>query len=145
MYPVWWDKTLTVYNKYTNPLTQVITWYRTVITNCFWKNTSDKVLVGTVTLETNNIIARLPIQNNFKPRFEWEKIPNDKMSDYFTLSSGDIIVLGEIDDEIDEYTQGKRLNNFLNKYKKLGVMTVQEFADNTGVGRNNEHYYVKGV
>lgn len=145
MYPVWWDKTLTVYNKYTNPLTQVITWYRTVITNCFWKNTSDKVLVGTVTLETNNIIARLPIQNNFKPRFEWEKIPNDKMSDYFTLSSGDIIVLGEIDDEIDEYTQGKRLNDFLNKYKKLGVMTVQEFADNTGVGRNNEHYYVKGV
>lgn len=145
MNPVWWDKTLTIYNKYTNPLTQVITWHRTVINDCFWKNTSDKVLVGTVTLETNNIIARIPKQNNFKPRFEWEKIPNDKMSDYFTLSSGDIIVLGDIEDEIDEYTQGKRLNDFLNKYKKLGVMTVQEFADNTGVSRNNEHYYVKGV
>lgn len=34
-YPIWWDTDLTIYNKFTDPQTQLIKWYRTVLTNCF--------------------------------------------------------------------------------------------------------------
>ena len=64
-YPIWWDTTLTVYNKFEDPQTQVISWYRTVIDNCFWKYTGDKINIGETVLETNNIICRIPENDLF--------------------------------------------------------------------------------
>jgi hypothetical protein len=68
------------------------------------------------------------------------------MSDFFTLGTGDIIVKGEVDDEIDEYTSKKRSTDLVAKYKALqGCMQIEEVAINVGAGRCNEHYYVKGI
>lgn len=145
-YPIWWDANLTLYNKYTDKQTQVIKWYRTTLSNCFWKSVGNKISIGNVVLETDDIICRIPKSNLFKNRAEWQDIPNDQMSDYFTLSVGDIIVFDIVDDEIDEYTSGKRSSDLISKYKDLqGCIEIQKVAINTGIGRCNPHYFIRGV
>ena len=145
-YPIWWDTTLTVYNKFEDPQTQVISWYRTVIDNCFWKYTGDKINIGETVLETNNIICRIPENDLFVEKYKWIQLPNDEMSQYFTLGAGDIIIKGEVDDVVNEYSSGHRSSDLVAKYKNLqGCMEVQQITLNTGVGRNNPHYFVKGI
>jgi hypothetical protein len=145
-YPIWWEQTITIYNKFEDAQTQIVKWYKTVIDKCFWKYIGNKVSIGNTVLETNDIICRIPKKDNFLEKYAWINTPNDEMSNYFTLSSGDIIVKGEVDDEIDEYKSGKRSTDLIAKYKKLqGCMEIEEVAINIGSGRCNEHYYIKGV
>lgn len=145
-YPVWWETTLTIYNKYEDPLTNVITWFRTVVTGAFWKYVGDKITINDVVLETDNTICRIRKDARFLPKHEWIALPNDTMKDYFTLGKGDIIVKGEVDDTINEYQTGKRSTDLLGKYKELqGCITIEEIAIDVGAGRCNEHYRVKGI
>ena len=145
IYPVWWDQSLTIYNKYEDPQTQVVTWYRHVIDNCFWQYRRDKVNVGETVLETSSIICRIPKRDDFMEKHQWINVPYDQMSNYFTLGVGDIIVRGTVTDEINEYTRGHRSTDILNKYKDLqGCMQIELVSINTGAGRGNEHYLAKG-
>lgn len=145
-YPVWWDTQLTIYNKFIDPQTQIVTWYRTVVDNAFWKYVGDKITINDTVIETDNTIARIRKDDRFLPRHEWINKPNDEMSNYFTLGKEDIIVKGEVDDIINEYQSGKRSSDLVGKYKELqGCMTIQEIAINVGAGRCNEHYFVKGI
>ena len=145
-YPVWWDTTITIYNKYEDPQSQVITWYRTVVSNCFWKYAGDKVTINQVTLETDNTICRIPENPAFVEKYLWIKLSSEVKATHFTLGRGDIIVKGAVEDTINEYQDGHRSNDLLAKYKDLqGCIQVQEIALNTGAGRNNPHYYVKGI
>ena len=145
-YPQWWNTSITVYNRFQDKQTRVVTWFRYVISDCFWKYTGTTVNVGETVLETKDIICRVPEQENFLERYQWEALPNDKMGSYFTLSPEDIIVRGKVDDEINEYQAGHRSTDLLEKYKKAqGCMEVSQVALNVGGGRNEPHYYVKGV
>ncbi len=145
-YPSWWNTTVTIYNRYEDKQTNLVRWFRTTVTGAFWKYTGNKVFVGNTVLETKDIICRLRKDDKFLEKQDWLAIPNDLMSQYFTLSQGDIIVKGEVDDEINEYVSGMRSSDLKKKYKSLqGCIEIQEWANNTGGGRGNEHYYVKGI
>lgn len=144
-YPVWWEDTITVYNKYTDPQTQVVTWFRKVLTDCFWKYERDKLMVGQTVLETNRTICRIPQNSQFLERYQWEQQPNDMMGNYFTLSQGDIIVKGEVTEEINEYAKGHRSSEFIAKYKaKQGCIEIEAVSINTKKGTNDKHYLVSG-
>lgn len=143
-YPTWWNETLTVYNKYIDPTTRQITWYRTVVNNCFWKYVGNEIVVGETTIKTDNTLCRIPKSDNFIEKHIWCELENK--SEKFTLSTGDILVKGEVTDEIDEYTSGSRSSDLLTKYRKLqGCMMIEKCSINTDGGRGNEHYYVKGI
>ena len=143
-YPEWWNTTVTVFNKYEDPTSRLITWYKTVIHNCFWKNTGNKIVIGETALDTNSTLCRLPVHPSFLEKYEWNALA-DK-SNNFTLSPGDIIIKGEVDEIIDEYASGYRTSDILTKYKKLqGCMVIEQYALNTGLGRGLEHYFVRGV
>lgn len=145
-YPIWWDKELTLYNRYEDPQTQLIKWYRTELQNCFWKASGSVAVVNDVTLDTAGIICRIPKNDKFLEKYEWVELPNDEMEEYFTLGTGDIIVKGIVKDEIDEYTRGKHSTDLLAKYNGLReCMEIKELAINTGAGRNEEHYWVRGT
>ena len=107
-YASWWNTTVTIYNKYEDPQTNLVRWHRHVVENCFWKYTGDKITINNVVLDTNSIICRIPVNENFLEKYQWINIPNDEMSNYFTLGQGDIIVKGEVSDIIDEYHSGNR-------------------------------------
>ena len=146
LYPEWWDTTITVFNQFKDPQTKVVRWYKTVINGAFWKYVGDKITVGKTVLETNNIICRIRKDSRFLEKYQWLQKPNDEMENYFTLAKGDIIIKGEVDEDIDEYTDGRRSNDIIAKYKQLqGCMSIEEMAVNVGAGRCNEHYYVKGI
>lgn len=146
LYPEWWETTITIFNKFKDPQTKVVRWYKTVVTGAFWKYVGDKIMIGQTVLETNNIICRIRKDNKFLEKYQWVQKPNDEMSNYFTLGKGDIIVKGEVDDEINEYQNGQRSTDLIAKYKELqGCMSIEEIAINVGAGRCNEHYYVKGI
>lgn len=145
-YPIWWETTVTVYNKYEDTQTHLIRWYRTVITDCFWKYTGDKVSIGNVVLDTKSVTCRIPQDTRFLERYQWVEVPNDQKGTYFTLGQGDIIVKGEVTEEIDEYTSGRRSSDFVAKYKNLqGCMEIEEYAISVGAGRNNPHYFARGI
>lgn len=144
-YPIWWEDTVTIYNKYENSQTGVITWFKTIISGCFWKNTGNRVTINDVILDTENVICRIPKQPNYVNSYEWKQLSNDNMAKYFTLQQGDIIIRGVVSDSIDEYTKGKHATDFIKKYKELGCIEVKSFNINTGSGKNNEHYYVNGL
>lgn len=145
-YGPWWDRTLTIYNKYVDPQTKIITWHRHVVNNSFWKYVGEKISVGNTIIETKDIICRIPVRDDYMEKYLWNQLPNDQMDDYFTLGENDVIINGEVDDVVDEYTAGHRISDLITKYKALqGCMTINRVANNTGGGRGNEHYYVKGT
>lgn len=145
IYPPWWDTTVTIYNKYKDPQTDVITWFRTVVPDCFWKHVGDNLIINDVTLKTSSIICRIRENPKFKEKYLWVNLPNDEMSQYFTLGVGDIIIKGEVTDTINEYNTGSRATDLLTKYAGLqGCIEIQEVAINIGTAKNNPHYYAQG-
>lgn len=144
-YPVWWEDTITVYNKHTNPLTQIVTWLPTVLTNCFWKYERTRVMIGQTVVESCRTICRIPENSKFMEKSVWESQPDDIMPQYFTLGEGDIIVKGEVSEVIDEYNAGHRSSDFIAKHKALGdCIKIEAFSNNTKTGTNNKHYLVSG-
>lgn len=141
VYPIWWSDTVTIYNRYENPTTNLVTWYRTVINNCFWQNNFQLIKLGDVQLDSDNIICRIPKNPDYVNRELWET----QLSTKFTLAQGDIIVKGAVNDTINEYTDGQRSTDLIEKYKKRGCMVIERFSDNTGFGRGIPHYHVLGV
>ena len=147
-YPKWWDKTITIYNKFEDPLTQLITWYKTIVTNCFWKDEhiNIRVRLRDFVLEGDNVICRIPKSNKYVDAETWNNLTADAKSRYFTIGYNDIIVLGEVADEINEYQSGYRSSDLLGKYKKLQkCLEVDSFSDNTGDNLDLEHYLVRGI
>lgn len=145
-YPVWWDTTITIFNKNEDLQTHVIKWYKTVVHGVFWKYVQDKMTIGETTLETKKIICRIREDEKFLEKYQWIDIPNDQMENYFTLGLGDIIIRGKVDDEIDEYTDGKRSTDIVEKYKALqGCMEIEGVSINVGRGRCNPHYLAEGL
>lgn len=141
-YPRWWDTTVTLYNKFEDSRGEV-TWYRRVLNGCFWKYIVDRTSAGINTIPTSDVVCRIRKNDAFLEQYEWKQLV-DKSTN-FTLGRGDILILGEVEDEIDEYTKGQRSTDILEKYHDKGCATVEEFAINTGVGRADEHYRVRGV
>lgn len=143
LYPSWWNITVTIYNKYTDPTTDLITWYKHKVDGVFWKYTGNKVVINESIIESNDIICRIRKDDKFLENYQW--IETEDKSEYFTLSKGDIIVRGDVDDEVDEYISGQHSSDLIRKYKNLqGCLVVSEITINTDGGRCNEHYYVKG-
>ena len=145
-YPSWWNTTVTIYNRYEDPLTNIVMWYPTVIEGTFWKYVGNKVVIDKTVLETKDIICRIRKDARYKERHEWVNLPADEKSGFFTFGQGDIIIKGKVTDEVDEYKSGKRSSDLKKKYKALqGCLEIQQWSDNTGGGRGNEHYFVKGI
>lgn len=143
-YPSWWNNTITLYCKYTDGHKKV-TWYRYVIENCFYKHTIEKITVGKTTIDGETTVCRMRPSENFVFRDVWEHEGYADRETTFTLGAGDIIVKGEVDFEIDEYLADHRSSDLIKKYHNWpGCFTIESVNINTGGGRGNEHYHVRG-
>lgn len=144
-YPVWWETTVTIYNKYVDAQTKVVSWYRHVLDGCFWDNTGTQVTVGSVQIQANDVICRIPENELYKRKAEWQALPNDIIGNYFTVGQGDILIRGEVDDIVDEDTRGHRATDLIAKYKDTqDCIVIKRYSDNTGAGRCMPHYYAVG-
>lgn len=140
-YPIWWETTVTLYNRYEDKNGET-TWYRTVFNGCFWKYVTDYTRVDNATQMTKVLLCRIRKNDRFLINYEWNETANK--SEYFTFNEGDILVKGEVNDTIDDYTKGSRSSDLLKKYRDRCV-EITEFAVNVGEGRVDEHYLVRGI
>ena len=136
---MYWNKTITVLNKYEDNSTGLITYYKTVLNNCFWKETNNEVSVGNVKLQSNSHIIRIPYNSSYLPPMEW--LSADQKATKFTLKQGDILIKGTTDFEFDEMTAGKRLNDFLSLHP-YGICNIVSVNEN--IDLPNKHYFVRG-
>lgn len=149
-YPAWWESTITVYNKYIDPITRAVSWYPTTLRNCFWAYASLvsasmylKLSYLGIREATNTVICRVPKNEKFLEPGEWKESQNK--GDFFTFSQGDIIVRGEVTETINEYVDGSRSTDFIKKHKDLGnCIQINQLQVNVGTGRCLEHYYITG-
>ena len=139
---MFWNRTITLYNRHEDEQTGFIRWYRHSLKDCFYKSTNNKINVGGVQLQTDDNIIRIPEQGNYLPPYKWLALPNDQKGEFMTLQSGDLIFLSEITEEIDEYTTGKRSNDLIKKYSPLGSVFVKSVNINDFVP--GAHYLVRG-
>ena len=145
-FPSWWDDTITLYNKYTDPTTHKVKWFRHVINDCFYKHTVEKLTVGKTTIDTDTTICRIRVSDDFIDKKSWIDLPDAEKAEKFTLGVGDIIVAEETDFEIDDYTAGQRSSDLVKANKEWpGCFTIETVNINVGGGRGNEHYHVRGV
>lgn len=143
----WWDKTVTIYNKVVDPTTQRITWYKNTAENCFWKyvNNSYTIRGSMITLDTKDVICRIPKTDKFVDKKTWRELPEEERAEHFTFANGDIIILGEVEDVIDEYTAGQRSTDLVAKYKEDDAcIEIDTYVDNCQTGVNLEHYRIVG-
>lgn len=142
----WWNKKLTIYNKVVDSTTQRASWVSTVLENCFWKNVNGTYYAGKMKFETKDIICRIPKSEKFVSKRVWDTLTSEQREGHFTLANGDIIILGEVEDVIDEYTSGKRSTDIVEKYKKYDeCLQIDKYVDNTGDGMALEHYRIIGL
>ena len=148
----WWDKTITIYNKYIDPTTQRVSWYRNTVNNCFWKADNTMFSMGRygvstigVVTENKTILCRIPEDSRYVNKLAWDELSEGERSEHFTLANEDIIVLGEVEDDLNEYASGKRANDLVSKYKKIdSCLTIDNYVDNVRTGVELKHYKVVG-
>lgn len=139
---MFWNKTITLYNKFEDENTGVIKWYRHTLEHCFYKVTDNTVNVGNVQLQTDDNIVRIPAQKNYLTPYKWNKLSAEEIENYMTMQGGDLILLGDVSDDIDEYVTGKRSSDLIEKYKSLGSVFVKSVNINDFMP--GAHYFVRG-
>ena len=145
-YPYWWDKTITIYNRIHDTTTGRVTWNRCVLTNCFWKYINTTNYVNNVKIQTKEVICRIPKSENYVSLEIWMTLKEDEFKDKFTLRNGDVLILGEVSDTVDDYTKGEHMTDVLSKYKEINrAIQIENFTDDTGNGLYAEHYNIKGI
>lgn len=137
-YPAWWNKDITLYNRYEGK-DGAVKWYKSIISGCFVKNIwSYKVSSGKGALGSQNIV-RIRKSDKYMPPEEWTEAQYRELS--FTLNGGDIVIIGNISDSIDEYEKGRRSSDILQKYNTrsfvVGSVSVNDFG-------SLAHYMISG-
>ena len=148
----WWDAKITIYNKLIDPTTQRVSWYKNTCENCFWKCVNGTYTIGRsgvsstgIVLETKNIICRIPQNDKYVDKRVWKDLKDNERKDFFTLGKGDIIVLGEVTDTIDEYATGKRSTDLITKYKEFDeCLEIDTYTINVRTGVGLPHYKIVG-
>lgn len=129
--------TITLYNRYTDKSSgrSVIHFKRTVLKNCYFGTETVKQINGNTLSQANNYICRIPQNDAYIDIYNGEE-------DRFTLKPGDIIVKGEVEEEIQD-VQGERVSDLLQKYNGTSF-TVRAVSDNTLLA-DSRHYRASGV
>lgn len=101
-------------------------WTRTVLHNCFWKSGIAVTQNGTEANQSNTYTVRIPM---------------DAVSDPLSARTGDVVVKGEVLDEITGQSTNTAVQ-LLQKYKP-DAFSVTAFADNTS-HLMDKHYRLGG-
>lgn len=100
------NSNLTIYNKKFDKATRMDKWYRTVIDNVFWDDTKAYNRNQSGLESADEVDIFIPFDYNSDKKYvepiKYQKL--DNVDNYFTLQTGDRIVKGSIDLDIDKST-----------------------------------------
>lgn len=94
--------TITLLNKLKrkDSITNLDIWYKTVIQNCVYKKDKISNVTGSVVSMGQEFTILIPFTGKYIPYNEWKKL-EDKTGVY-TLSTQDVIILGEVTEEVTD-------------------------------------------
>lgn len=137
------SETVTLYNrkegKDANGRT-VVTWHRTVLTGCFWTRRTIRALDNGNVKIGEVLVCKIPESTAYLPPDEWAALADP--AGRFTLWMGDIIVYGDVPDEIGPALTETALRA---KYARRGVMIVTAAKERCMSGAGLRHYVAEGV
>ena len=123
-YPNYWNDAVTLYTR-SMDADGLVTWEHTVYRGCFWQHRSALSTGDGRHLGVEKLICRF-------------RAPAPE------VKPGDIVIKGEVYDEIDEYTEGSRSADLLNTYTGNGF-AVTATHDNTSRAAMIPHLYTEGA
>jgi len=121
MFAAWWTDTVTVYNR--RMVNGVVSWDRKVYHACYFKSTAAKTTTQDYTRSGGEYICRIPYE--------------------VLVSVGDIVCKGSVSDSINEYTNGVRSTDFLEKYAGRAFI-VRGVGNNFHNGTLCKHLKITG-
>lgn len=104
--------TITLLNKLKrkDSITNLDIWYKTVIQNCVYKKDKISNVTGSIVSMGQEFTILIPFTGKYIPYNEWKKL-EDKTGLY-TLSPQDIIIFGEITEEVTDKNIVQIKNNY---------------------------------
>ena len=136
------SETVTLYNRRRTTGAdgrQVETWVRHVLTGCSWVRTHERVRSDTEVGYTSSVTCRIPASDSYLPPDQWDAL--DDPSGKFTLAAGDVLVYGDVADEIGSELSAAEL---VKRYARRGSIVVRS-ARNNSLNGILPHYAAKGV
>ncbi|WP_279005067.1 DUF6751 family protein [[Clostridium] scindens] len=116
-------------------------WYKTTLTECFYKNVIGRVDDGKTSRMANAYTVRIPESNRYLPYAEWVKLTEEERQAFFTLHLDDIVIKGACSDNVtgtSPYTAAELLRRH-----KPDSFVVTVIADNTRC-KYARHYRIGG-
>lgn len=135
-------ETVTLYNRRKQVSTDgktAETWVRRVLTDCSWVRTHERVRSETEVGYTSSVTCRIPANADYLPPAEWDALSDP--SGKFTLAAGDVLVFGEVAEEV---SAALPIGELVKKHERRGAIVVSSAKDNS---RNGilPHYAARGV
>lgn len=127
-----YDQTITLYNCLKgadNPDGTTDVWYKTVLSDCFFKCLQTAVNSGTSSQMAGSYVSRIPGNAKYKPYSEWVKIPAASRGQYFTGNLGDVIILGNSSEVISSASPNTAAQALARN--KPGAFKSTAFSDNS--------------
>ena len=115
------------------------TWVRRVLTDCSWVRTHERVRSETEVGYTSSVTCRIPASSDYLPPDQWDALSDP--AGKFTLAAGDVLVFGEVADEV---SAALPIGELVKKHERRGAIVVSSAKDNS---RNGilPHYAARGV
>ena len=128
-----YNKPLTILNKLkaSDTLSKQDLWFKHIIHDGAWYITNESSVSGTSVSMSSKITVLIPYNEMYLPYKEWKLETN--ILKYFTMSNGDYIINGVLEDEINSQTITKTLSRYepdvcsvksINVLPRRGIETV---------------------
>ena len=128
-----YNKPLTILNKLkaSDTLSKQDLWFKHIIHDGAWYITNESSVSGTTVSMSSKITVLIPYNEMYLPYKEWKLETN--ILKYFTMSNGDYIINGVLEDEINSQTITKTLSRYepdvcsvksINVLPRRGIETV---------------------
>jgi hypothetical protein len=130
------NTSMTIYNRYVDPITRLDKWQRHNLNFVYW-DASSGVSISKGMSQNSNVDVYIPTNMNYMTYYTYPI--NFKLNPvgYWTIQNGDIIVKGNITDEITKASDLERKYN--------NVYTVQNVTENFYGSPNMQHVYIRGA
>ncbi len=101
------DTAITIYNKYQylNINGKLMTeWKRSIIPNCLRITKANNISFNGTVVSAYALNVQIPMFEEYIEPYDWANLLNEEMENRFTVQNGDLIVLDEVDDEVDDFS-----------------------------------------
>ena len=118
---------VTVINAHRDTVTKDMMYFKTVLNNCMIRKKIETSPTNNTLNTVDYYSITIPYQSGYLMPYDYHKLPNDQMSEHWTLDTEeDLVIMGEYNEEVDALSYASLL-------KRDDVGLIRSVSDNTSV------------